>query len=118
MKVKCLYCEHEFELGKVSQDIRGTFSSCPNCKGTFKVDIDTERFKVLKNGKVVSKYTEKELARLVRRYAKEDGCTHYILREEDGAISQTCDPWMDWQPIDEYVKSINATLLQTIEPKF
>jgi hypothetical protein len=80
-------------------------------------EVNHERFKVLKNGRVVSKYTEKQLAREVQKYANEDGCVHYILKESDGAITQTCDPWINWQDINEYVKSENAVLLRTIEPK-
>ena len=80
-------------------------------------DINYERFKVLKNGKIVSKYTEKQLAKYVQRYANEDGCTHYILMESDGAITQTCDPWINWRDINEYVKTENAVLLRIIEPK-
>ena len=86
-------------------------------KINFETDIDHERFKVLKNGRVVSKYTEKQLARDVQRYANEDGCVHYILKESDGAITQTCDPWINWQDINEYVKSENAVLLRIIGPK-
>lgn len=117
MKVKCLHCEHEFELKNCYHDELGDFTVCPECEGSFDIDIDYERFKVWKNGKVVSKYTEKQLARLVKGYAKEDGCTHYILMDEDGAIYQTCDPWINWQDINEYAKAENDILLRIIEPK-
>lgn len=116
MKTKCLQCDRTVEIAKIYEDSMGTFALCPECGGSFDVEIDPERFKVLKSGKVVPKYTEKQLARYVRSYARLDGCTHYILREEDGAITQTCDPWINWVDINDYVKSINATLLQTIEP--
>lgn len=88
-----------------------------NNKQGLGADIDYERFKVLKNGKVVSKYTEKQLTRYVQKYANEDGCVHYILKESDGAITQTCDSWINWQDINEYVKTENAVLLRIIEPK-
>ena len=52
----------------------------------------------------------------VKGYAKEDGCTHYILKAEDGYIYQTCDPWIDWQDINEYARAENDILLRTIEP--
>lgn len=76
---------------------------------------DYERFKVLKNGEVVNKYTEKESTKIVINYAKEDGCIHYILEESDGVISQTCDPWVDWD-IDKYVKENNMKILKVILP--
>ena len=61
------------------------------------------------------KYTFKELRKLVKKYAKEDGCTHYILKESDGTISQTCDAWVDWD-IEKYAKENNIEVLETIEP--
>lgn len=76
---------------------------------------DNERFKVLKNGRVVNKYTEKQLTKLVKSYAREDGCTHYIIEEADGVISQTCDPWIDCD-IDQYIKENNMKVLAVIEP--
>ena len=76
---------------------------------------DNERFKVLKNGKVVNKYTLKELLKHVKRYAKEDGCIHYILEESDGAITQTCDVWVDYD-IDNYVKENNMKVLAVVNP--
>lgn len=76
---------------------------------------DNERFKVLKNGKVVNKYTLKELLKHVKRYAKEDGCIHYILEESDGAITQTCDAWVDYD-IDNYVKENNMKVLAVVNP--
>ena len=76
---------------------------------------DNERFKVLKNGKVVNKYTLKELLKHVKRYAKEDGCIHYILEELDGAITQTCDTWVNYD-IDNYVKENNMKVLAVVNP--
>ena len=76
---------------------------------------DNERFKVLKNGKVVNKYTLKELLKHVKRYAKEDGCIHYILEESDGAITQTCDTWVNYD-IDNYVKENNMKVLAVVNP--
>lgn len=76
---------------------------------------DNERFKVLKNGVVVNKYTVKQLKILVKNYAREDGCTHYILEEADGVISQTCDAWVNWD-IDKYIKENNMKILEVIEP--
>lgn len=80
-------------------------------------DIDFERFKVRKDGRVVSKYTEKQLAKIVKGYAKEDGCVHYILKDSDGAIVQTCDPWINWQDINEYCKENDAILLRVISQR-
>ena len=76
---------------------------------------DNERFKVLKNGEVVNKYTEKQLAKIVEDYAKEDGCIHYILEESDGVISQTCEEWIDCD-IDSYAKENNMKILEVIYP--
>lgn len=76
---------------------------------------DNERFKVQKNGEVVNKYTVAELRKLVKGYAKEDGCIHYILEEFDGAISQTCDPWVDYD-IEGYVAENKMKILEVIEP--
>ena len=76
---------------------------------------DNERFKVLKSGEVVNKYTVNELKRYVRGYAKEDGCTHYILEESDGAITQTCEEWIGCD-IDTYVKNNNIKVLAIINP--
>lgn len=61
------------------------------------------------------KYTAKELSKMVKKYAKEDGCVHYILEESDGTISQTCDPWVDWD-IEGYVAENNMKILEVIEP--
>lgn len=61
------------------------------------------------------KYTAKELSKLVRQYAKEDGCVHFILEEADGTISQTCDVWLDCD-IEEYVAKNNMKILEVIEP--
>ena len=74
---------------------------------------DNERFKVLNNGEVVNKYTVNELKKVVEKYAKEDGCVHYILEESDGVISQTCDAWVNYD-IEGYVKANNMKLLDTI----
>lgn len=74
-----------------------------------------EKFKVLKKGKVVSKYTLKGLLKYVKKYAKEDGCIHYILEESDGAITQTCEPWVDYD-IETYVKENNMKVLAVVEP--
>lgn len=76
---------------------------------------DNERFKVLKNGTVVNKYTLNELLKYVKRYAKEDGCIHYILEESDGAITQICDAWVDYD-IDNYVKENNMKVLAVVNP--
>lgn len=61
-------------------------------------------------------YSAKQLIKIVKKYAKEDGCVHYVLKEEDGTISQTCDPWIDYQDINEYIKENNMELLAIIEP--
>ncbi len=76
---------------------------------------DNERFKVLKTGEVVNKYTVDELRKIVKGYAKEDGCIHYILEESDGAITQTCEEWLDCS-IDEYCKENNIRIRETICP--
>lgn len=76
---------------------------------------DYERFKVLKSGKVVNKYTVNKLSKIVEKYAKEDGCVHYILKEADGAITQTCDVWVNFN-IDNYVRVIHAKVMKVIYP--
>lgn len=38
MKLKCLQCGHEFE-GTISYDELGWHSSCPECDGSFDVDV-------------------------------------------------------------------------------
>lgn len=40
MELKCLQCEYEFE-GTVSKDDLGWRSSCPNCGGSFDVEVPT-----------------------------------------------------------------------------
>ena len=76
---------------------------------------DNEKFKVLKNGDVVNRYTVSELKRIVKNYAKEDGCVHYIMEEPDGAITQTCEEWLDCS-IEEYCKENNMRIRETIYP--
>lgn len=55
-----------------------------------------------------------EMRRMVKKYAKLDGCTHYILKAANGTISQTCDPWVD--NIETFVKENNLEVLEVIEP--
>ena len=76
---------------------------------------DNEKFKVLKTGKVVNKYTLNELLKHVKKYAKEDSCVHYIIEESDGSITQTCDVWVDYD-IDAYVKENNVKVLAVVNP--
>ena len=42
MKVKCLQCEHEFELKRVYHDELGDFTVCPECDGSFDVDYSED----------------------------------------------------------------------------
>ena len=42
MKVKCLNCGHDFELNKLYKDELGDFTVCPECEGSFDVDIETD----------------------------------------------------------------------------
>lgn len=39
MKVCCFDCGFEFELEKIYHDELGTFAVCPECRGSFDVDI-------------------------------------------------------------------------------
>lgn len=41
MKLKCLNCDHEFE-STISYDELGWHSSCPECGGSFDVDVSNE----------------------------------------------------------------------------
>lgn len=75
---------------------------------------DDEKFKVLENGEVVNRYTVSELRKYVKKYAKEDGCVHYILEEADGAITQTCDAWVN--DVYIYARKNGAKILETIYP--
>lgn len=43
MKLKCLQCGHEFE-GSIAKDDLGWHSSCPECGGSFDVDVPDGRF--------------------------------------------------------------------------
>lgn len=49
MKLKCLQCEHEFE-GGISLDELGWHSLCPECGGSFDVDVP--------EGKIVMAFTD------------------------------------------------------------
>lgn len=96
--------------------LNGTYSSLPI---EDKVNLlcwcnDNEKFKVSENGEVVNRYTVSELRKNVRKYAKEDGCIHYILEEADGAITQTCNKWVN--DIDIYARENGARILETIYP--
>lgn len=42
MKVKCLQCEHEFELKRIYHDELGDFTVCPECDGSFDVDYSED----------------------------------------------------------------------------
>lgn len=44
MKVKCLNCNFEFELKKIYHDELGDFTVCPECGGSFDVDITNDDF--------------------------------------------------------------------------
>ena len=44
MKVQCLNCGHEFELERVYHDALGDFTVCPECDGSFDVDINDDSF--------------------------------------------------------------------------
>ena len=39
MKVKCLQCGQKFELKKIYHDELGDFTVCPECDGSFDIDI-------------------------------------------------------------------------------
>lgn len=39
MKIKCLQCGYEFELESASNDELGWHTICPECEGSFDIDI-------------------------------------------------------------------------------
>lgn len=40
MKATCLNCGCEFELKKIYHDELGTFTVCPECDGSFDIDVN------------------------------------------------------------------------------
>ena len=40
MKVRCLNCGHEFILKNIYHDELGAFTVCPECDGSFDVDVN------------------------------------------------------------------------------
>ena len=56
-KCVCLNCGHEFEFKSASKDNLGWCTTCPNCNGSFDIDIED----YLKNDIDIENYTEYEL---------------------------------------------------------
>ena len=44
MIVSCLQCGHKFKLIKHYHDELGDFTVCPECDGSFDIDISYEKF--------------------------------------------------------------------------
>ena len=42
MKVKCLNCGYEFDVKKIYHDELGGFTVCPECEGSFDIDISND----------------------------------------------------------------------------
>ena len=40
MKVKCLNCGNEFELNEIYRDELGDYTVCPECDGSFDVEVE------------------------------------------------------------------------------
>lgn len=124
MKLKCLQCEYEFD-GSISKDELGWHSVCPECGGSFDVDVPDGRIIMAfawdetddyftddwrDNNEIATYYafdTPEEFMKVWRKmaYCEDDCCPdgmwYWVLYDGELICSGACDTY-DEEIFEEY----------------